>query len=167
MKILYLVSVFIHILSAIVWVGGMVFLVAILVPVLKNYEDKSLFSKLFHLVGVKFRLIGWISLLLLIITGIFNLDFRGYDMVDLWNGTLFKGTFGHVLMQKLIAVAVILVISILHDFWIGPKATKLATEKPFSPEHMRYRKMASWIGRINFLLGLMAVAMGIVLVRGI
>jgi len=165
-RILYLLSVFIHITSAIVWIGGMTFIILVLVPVLKRGDFRDNFSKLFHMVGVRFRWIGWISLLFLVTTGIFNLNFRGYDLPDLWSGRLFSGNFGHVLLQKLIAVTVIFIISIVHDFWIGPNATKLAGTNPQSPEGMKYRRLASWMGRINFLLGLIVVAMGILLVRG-
>lgn len=166
MKTVYLISVFIHILSAIVWVGGMTFLILVLVPALRNNVDRKTFSTLFHRVGVRFRWIGWISLSLLVLTGIFNLNFRGYDMADLWSGALFSGGFGHLLMQKLIAVGVILAISMIHDFWTGPTATRLSRQDPGSPGAARYRKAAVWMGRVNFLLGLIVVAMGILLVRG-
>lgn len=166
MKTVYLISVFIHIISAIVWVGGMTFLILVLVPALRNNVDRKTFSTLFHSVGVRFRSIGWISLLLLVVTGIFNLNFRGYDMADLWSGALFSGGFGHVLMQKLIAVTVIFSISIIHDFWTGPEATRLSREDPRSGKAANYRKAAVWMGRINFLLGLAVVGMGILLVRG-
>lgn len=166
MKTVYLISVFIHIISAVVWIGGMTFIILVLVPALRKNVERQTFSKLFHLVGVRFRRIGWISLFLLIATGMFNLNFRGYDMKDLWSGELFSGDFGHVLLQKLIAVVVILVISVVHDFIIGPKASRILTQQPMSPEAARYRKAAAWMGRINFLLGIIVVAMGILLVRG-
>lgn len=166
MKTVYLISVFIHIVSAIVWIGGMTFMIMVLVPALRKNVDRKTFSALFHSVGVRFRKIGWIALLLLIITGVYNLDFRGYDLEDLWTGALFMGEFGHVLMQKLIAFSAILLISIVHDFWIGPTATRLARQDPLSQQTARYRKSAAWMGRINFMLGIIVVAMGIVLVRG-
>ena len=40
-------------------------------------------------------------------------------------------------------------------------------QQPGSPEALRLRKSASWFGRINVLLGLVAVLMGVMIVRGV
>ncbi len=73
---------------------------------------------------------------------------------------------GRALGVKLLLVAVILVFSALHDFLIGPRATALGRADPTSPEAIRVRRQASWIGRLNLLLGLVVIALGVVLVRG-
>lgn len=57
-------------------------------------------------------------------------------------------------------------ISALHDFVIGPKATNLRMKNPESVDAFRMRKLASWIGRINLLLALIVVMLGVILVRG-
>lgn len=166
MRTTYLLSVWIHILSAVVWIGGMFFIILVLIPIFRRPEYRNIYSKLFHLVGTRFRWIGWISLILLILTGSINLAYRGYNFSDLWSGRVFQGSFGHILFYKLIFVILILILSVLHDFWIGPRATSLALSNPASLESLRFRRTASWIGRINFLLALIIVAFGIMLVRG-
>ena len=166
MPILYFISVLIHILSAIIWVGGMFFLILILIPVLRNPEYKSIFSTLFRRIGVRYRLIGWISLILLIVTGSVNLAYRGYGFSDLWTGLIFKGTFGHILLQKLIIVGLVLLLSVIHDFWLGPRTTALIRKDPTSPEAKQSRTIASWLGRINFIMALLVVALAVMLVRG-
>lgn len=166
MPTIYFISVLIHILSAIVWVGGMFFLILILIPVLRNPEYKSIFSTLFRRIGIRYRLIGWISLVLLIITGTINLAYRGYGLSDLQSGVIFQGTFGHILLQKLIIVALILIVSLIHDFWLGPRTSALIGKDPASLEAKRYRTLASWLGRVNFLMALIVVALAVMLVRG-
>ncbi len=166
MPIGYFISVLIHILSAVVWVGGMFFLVLILIPVLRKPEYQSIFSTLFRQVGVRYRLIGWVSLILLLVTGTINLAYRGYGFSDFFSGLIFRGTFGHILLQKLIFVGIILVLSIVHDFWIGPRTSALIRQDPVSPESMRYRRMASWLGRLNFIMAIIIVALAVMLVRG-
>jgi len=71
--LLYHISVFIHIISAMIWVGGILFMVLVIVPLLRKKDLKDNAAILVQKVGVQFRLVGWISLILLLITGIFNL----------------------------------------------------------------------------------------------
>lgn len=144
----------------------MFFLILVLVPVLRRPEYKSIFSRLFQNVGRRFRTVGWVSLLVLLFTGVTNLLFRGYSASDILSGRVFQGSFGHILLQKLIIVVLIFIISIVHDFWIGPKASALMRQGPGSPEALMYRKAATWLGRVNFILAILVVALAVLLVRG-
>ncbi len=166
MRALYLLSVWLHILAAIIWIGGMLFLVLILVPVMRRSEYRGIASALTHWVGVRFRWIGWICLVLLVLSGTFNLAYRGFGWADLWSGRLWQGPFGRALGIKLFLVAIVLLLSVIHDFFIGPRATALGRADPNSPEARRLRRQAGWIGRVNLILALIIVAMGVMLVRG-
>ena len=161
----YLFSVWLHILAATVWIGGMVFLALVLVPVTRHREYRDIAASLIQQSGVRFRWVGWGSLGLLLLTGIFNLGFRGFSWGDIWSGELLSGSFGRILGMKLLLVVIILILSIWHDFFIGPRATALSQADPTSPEAGRLRRQASWLGRFNLLLGLVVVALAIKLVR--
>jgi uncharacterized membrane protein len=163
----YLLSVWLHIVAAVVWIGGMSFLALILAPVIRRSEYRGIIADLIHSTGVRFRWVGWICLILLVASGTFNLAYRGFDWTDLWSGRVFQGPFGLVLGIKLMLVAMVLLISALHDFLIGPRATALWQTNPASPETMRLRRQAGWIGRLNLLLALVVVALGVLLVRGL
>ncbi|MFQ5795545.1 MAG: hypothetical protein ACE5JP_10915 [Candidatus Bipolaricaulia bacterium] len=75
MHVLYLLSVWLHILAAAIWIGGMVFLALILVPVTRRPEHRGIAVSLIHWTGVRFRWVGWICLGLLLLSGIFNLAY--------------------------------------------------------------------------------------------
>lgn len=167
MGVLYLFSVWLHIFAAAVWIGGMVFLAAVLVPVTRRPEYRGVAASLFHLTGVRFRWVGWACIALLLLTGTFNLLFRGLGWADLWSGRLWEGRFGQALAFKLFLVTVILLLSVLHDFFIGPRATALWHADPGSTDARRLRRQASLIGRVNLLLAMATVALGIILVRGL
>lgn len=166
MRALYLLSVWTHILAVTVWLGGMFFLVLVMVPATRRLEERSTAARLISWTGKRFRWIGWISLSLLLLTGAFNLAYRGYTWADLWSGALFNGFFGRTLGVKLLLVAVVFGLSALHDFVIGPRASQRARRKPGSPEALRYRRAASWMGRLNLLLALVIVLLGVMMVRG-
>lgn len=167
MRAFYLLSIWLHILAAAVWIGGMVFLVLVLVPVIRRPENRAIAAPLIHWTGLRFRWVGWICLGLLILTGTFNLAYRGFGWADLWSGRIFQGPFGSVLGIKLLLVVAILLLSALHDFVIGPRATALWKVNPISPEAISLRRQAAWVGRLNLLLALIVVALGVMLVRGL
>lgn len=166
MRTLYLLSVWLHLLAASVWIGGMAFLALVLVPVLRRPENRRSAASLFHWTGVRFRAVGWACLGLLVLTGIFQLGVRGFGWRDLLGGRLWAGPAGRILALKLFLVAGVLGLSAVHDFAIGPRATALWQADPASPQAWRLRRQASWIGRLNLLLALGAVALGVMLVRG-
>ena len=163
---LYIFSVWVHIVSAAIWIGGMVFIILVVIPILRRSEYREIYTEVLHKVGIRFRLLGWVSLLLLIVSGVFSLLYRGYGISDLQSGRIFQGEFGEILLHKLVLVISTLVISAVHDFWVGPKATGFSLRDPASKESLRFRRIASWLGRINFVIALLIVALGVMLVRG-
>jgi uncharacterized membrane protein len=167
MRLLYLISVWLHLLSVVVWLGGMLFLAIAIVPLLRQPAYQALRFSMLSWMGLRFRWIGWICLVLLLGTGIINLAYRGYGWAALVNGQLWQGSFGQILGAKLILVAVILALSAIHDFRIGPRATVIGQTRPNSQEALTLRKQASWIGRLNALLALIVMGLGLLLVRGV
>jgi copper resistance protein D len=165
MRALYLVSVWLHIVAAMAWVGGMLFLVAVLVPLLRTPAMRPQATALFHAVGTRFRPVGWIALTTLVITGVFNVTMRGYSVGQLLNGEAFAGRWGAALALKLAFVTLILAMSAVHDFWLGPRATRLSGENAPPEVREKWRRVASWMGRITFLLSLAVIALAVTLVR--
>jgi uncharacterized membrane protein len=166
MHTLYLVSVWLHIIAAMTWIGGMLFLVTVLVPLLRTPAMRDRALELFHVLGIRFRVVGWIALGTLVVTGIFNVLHRGYTLEQLFTGQAFYGPWGHALAGKLFLVALIVLSSVVHDFYIGPKATKLGREAAPAAQREKLRRVASWMGRMTLLLALAVVAIAVVLVRG-
>lgn len=166
MHLFYLFSVWLHILAAAVWIGGMIFLSVILLPVIRRPEFRTAAPLLVHFSGVRFRWVGWLCVLLLVLTGAANLAYRGVTWGDLGSVGFWKGSFGATLGIKSILVTLVLFLSALHDFFVGPKASALGRANPGSYDAMRFRRHASWLGRINLFLALVIVAFGVMLVRG-
>lgn len=166
MHTLSLLSVWLHILAAAIWIGGMAFVALVLVPVIRRPEHRGLAPSLVHWTGVRLRWVGWSCLAVLLGTGVVNLGVRGFGWVDLASGRLWQGPFGHTLAMKLVLVAVMLLVSVLHDFVIGPRATALWQTDPGPSGALRLRRLAGWLGRLTLLLALVVVGLGVILVRG-
>lgn len=162
---LYLFSVFLHIAAAIVWIGGMFFLVLVVVPWLKR-GDRAQASIVMRETGRRFRNIGWACFGIVLVTGTFNLYMRGVRLGDFFRPEWLASPFGKAVSYKLSLFFVAVSLSAVHDFWHGPRATLAGRKNPRSPEAERLRKQASWMGRLNMVLALALVGLGIVLVRG-
>jgi len=163
---MYYLSVFIHILSAIFWIGGMLFTAAVLVPASRHQLLIDKKGAFFALVGRKFSRISWLLFIILIITGITNLLARGYDFADLTTSTFWNSSFGQPLFIKLHLFGLVLILSGIHDFYAGPRAAELMDSHPESAKTKTFRKLSSWIGRINLLLGLSILYYAMQLLRG-
>lgn len=162
----YLLSVWVHILAAMVWIGGASFIALVLVPAVRRPENAHNAPALLRACAMRFRTVGWASLVILVVTGCLILGLRGFTFEDCFTGRVFIGPFGRTLAIKLILIAAIFAISGLHDFYLGPNAAKVILDNPGSGEAAKARKRASWMGRIVLLLGLAVVAMAVQLVRG-
>lgn len=162
----YFASVTLHVLAALLWLGGMLFLGAVGAPALRQVEPPALRAQLFHALGVRFRTVGWWCIAVLVATGVANLWFRGWLRLDA-DAALFTAAFwrtgtGHALGAKLAAVTVMLVASAVHDFAIGPRAGLVPAG---SPEALRLRRQASLLARANALVGVALVVAAVRLAR--
>lgn len=140
MHLLYMTSVWLHLLAAMAWVGGMIFIAAVVVPMKK--------PDVMQAGGRRFRTIGWIALATLVVTGTFNVAHRGYGLESVMNGDLFRGGWGHTLAMKLSLVGIVLALTAAHD-WMGSRS----------------RRAAMITGHVTFALSLAIVALAVTLVR--
>ncbi len=160
--------VFVHILAAMVWAGGMLFLALVLVPALRR-ETPARRAELMTIVGERFRTVGWVMIATLLVTGVWNLKNRGFSWDAILMGDVLDGRWGRVLLVKLLVVTAVLSTSVVHDFFIGPRSTRAALPPPEGDptRAASLRRAASWIGRINALLALTIIWLAVALVRGL
>ncbi|MGH7619884.1 MAG: DUF4149 domain-containing protein [Gemmatimonadaceae bacterium] len=164
MSELYYVNVTVHVLAAMLWLGGMFFLGVVGAPVLRNIEPPLLRQRLFRELGSKFRRVGWTAITVLVVTGVFNLYFRGWlrwrvlGSADFW-----RSAVGHALAAKLISVVLMISISAIHDFVHGPRAGRAPLG---SPAAVTMRKRAALFARLNAILGIIVVIAAVRLARG-
>jgi uncharacterized membrane protein len=155
----------VHVLAAMLWLGGMFFLGVVGAPVLRDIEPPAVRQKLFQRLGLRFRSAGWCAIGVLVATGVINLYYRGWLH---WDGVLGSAAFwhtptGHALAAKLAAVAAMITVSAVHDFVLGPRAGRA---QPGSPRAVALRRRAALLARVNALLGVLLVAAAVRLARG-
>lgn len=157
----YVATVALHVLAAVVWLGGMLFF-AIAAPVLRGVEDDGLRAKLFDGIGRRFRVVGWACVAVLVLTGIEQLRLRGWWGSDFWGRDFVSTALGSRLAWKLSLVALLLAVQATHDFWIGPRAGRAA---PGTADARALRRRAAWLARMNALLAVALVYAAVRLTR--
>jgi putative copper export protein len=165
MRTLYLISVWAHILATTVWVGGMLFLVLVVVPWLRAGNQASGAAFLSD-TGRRFRTIGWVCFGILLATGTFNLWLRGVRLGDFARPEWLGSPLGRIVVLKLALFCAVLLVSGAHDFVVGPRATAAIMRDPRSAQARSLRRFASVLGRTNALLALAIVFVAVMFVRG-
>ena len=161
----YYATVAVHVLAAMLWLGGMFSLAVVGAPVLRRAEPPALRQQLFQALGHRYRSVGWWAIGVLVLTGVANLHFRGWLR---WEGVLGDPAFwrtgvGHALAAKLAAVGTMVVVSIVHDFVLGPAAGRAAAG---STSALTLRRRAALLARLNAAVGVVVVLAAVRLARG-
>lgn len=157
LKMLLKAALFFHIISAIFWIGGMLFLTLVIVPFLQTIQDKEAKSKIYQTVGKKYRLYGWVAITTLLVTGpVILFTIYGITPSDVFSPMFHATRFGKTLSIKLGLVALVVVSSLVHDFWLGPQAR-------ISP---RFSFLARIFGRGNLIIALLIVIFAVFLRAG-
>ncbi len=161
---MYTWSVFLHLIFVAFWLGGMLFTAAVLVPATrkKHAQQRGL---LFTEHGTRFSQLSWFIFPLLIVTGFTALLGKGFSADAIFTIDFWQTSYGSTLASKLHLFGWVLLISGIHDFWLGPKAASLLDLEPDTKRTHLYRNATSWIGRLNLVLGLGILFYAVNLVR--
>ena len=147
---LYALSVLVHVVAAMAWVGSMIFFSAVVIPVARRAEIQRGAPGLILALGKRYRALAWIALSVLVVTGVTNLYFRGIGWSFLASRAFWATSFGRALGWKLGFVAAVIALTAAHDAFA-----------------MRGRRTASWVGRIVLVASLAVVFFATAMVRGI
>jgi copper resistance protein D len=161
MSPLYKIAVVIHVLSAVIWVGGVLFMGLVAVPAARKLAPKTRRAVTTRL-GFAFRPVGWVCLTLLVVTGTYMMYSWGASWENVLDLSFFGAAHTRLLGYKLIAVIVMLSVSFAHDWYLGPRA---AEAEHGSEQAETFRRVAGWLGRITGLLVLVIVFLAVFVAR--
>jgi uncharacterized membrane protein len=113
---------FVHVLSAMAWVGGQLMLSLLVLPVVRRRLDAASRAPLTREVGVRFGIFTVaVFLPLQVVTGIALAAHRGVTV-----GDLAEAGYGRTLGEKVILFALVLLVSALHGVAVGRGQDRLA-----------------------------------------
>ena len=109
MALLYIVAVWLHIITVCLWIGAMFF---------GDPQSERFFSRLFER---KLNGIGWYAQTVLWITGVFMLYYRGISLGQLFSSEFIATSWGKLMWVKIAFVLILAVFQIT----VGHGPTKL------------------------------------------
>lgn len=165
---MYQLSVWIHVLMAAVWVGGLIYTAAVAVPFALTHETRER-QRLLRGLARRFRWIGWGSIIVAALTGLGNLIFRPSPIspVQLLNGEAFDpakvdGFIAVWLPWKLILVALMVGLMLYHDV----TSLQAARRSEASPDEAPGSRSGSRAAALATLIAIAVLYISVRLVRG-
>ncbi len=150
---LHIIATWLHVVSAIYWIGAILFILTVLGPVVRT-RPSSVALPIMSEVQARVRRFVLAAIIVFIATGLFNMHYRG--LMDMY--LLFNSTYGMILLVKMVPVTVIFVI-----YFTAPLMLKR-----LSPESKgaccEVEGGQKPVGRIFAILHLIALACGLLIV---
>ena len=157
---MYSTLVILHILAAVTWVGGMIFLSLVLAPLVRSRKAVPEFMALFRSAALRFRPIVWVAMAILVMTGPMLLSLRGVAVAS-------PSSWPGIVIVKLTLVALLLLLTLLHDLVLGPQVSRVSAipeSKRTAGEQVVF-KTARWLPRLSLLIALAVVMTAAMLAR--
>jgi len=163
--------VVVHVFSAVIWIGGAIFLALVMVPVARGMEPPAMGLIFLRKAALRFRGIAWILLTLLVVSGLLALESRGIGVDRFTEDGFWSTEIGTALGVKIVLVGILLVISGIHDFILGPRLAEAMQQIPRGQQPpdslVAARKRLVMLARLNLLIAISVAVLGLMLVRGV
>lgn len=165
---MYFLNVWIHILAAAVWTGGLIYTAVVVVPFALSHPIEER-QRILRGLARRFRWIAWGSIALLVLTGIGNLVLRltPIKFSQILNGDLFNPDKVERLIAiwlpwKLMLVIVMVGLMAFHDI------TSIRAAKSYSGSHEGApgNRLGSRAAALATLVALLVLYVSVRLVRG-
>lgn len=147
-----------HLMGAILWVGGQIFLVAVVLPVARLALDDGQRARLAGQLGRRFARLSSGALALLIVTGALLALLHGVSA-----SMLVVTTWGLVLLAKAALVGLVLALTVVHGAYYGRRLERLAEAGSGADPACRraLQRQSARLSATNLLLNLIVVALGV------
>jgi len=158
---MYSVLVVLHLLAAVTWIGGMVFLSLVLAPLVRGRKAAAPeFMAMFRSAALRFRPIVWVAIAVLLATGPMLLSLRGISATS-------PASWPGIVTVKLTLVGLLLFLTLLHDLVFGPQVRRVSAipdAQRTAGERVIFRT-ARWLPRLSLLIALVVVIAAAMLAR--
>lgn len=157
----YQLVVAVHILAAVTWVGGVLFIGSTFIPATRQLDEAQR-RQIISATGRRFRAVGWSALAVLVVTGVYLMGTWGARIGTVWDGSFFDSPRTRTLQLKLMMFGLMIAVSGWHDWYLGPKVTRLARR---GESVTSLRSWATVLGQCTALLAVGVVILAAMMVR--
>jgi uncharacterized membrane protein len=156
------VAYWLHMLATVVWIGSLASLSILVLPAARKIQDPQIYSSLLENIQPRMDLLGWLSLLVLIATGLVqmsaNANYQGF--LALTNRWAIAILIKHILFFLMIGVSTYM------TWFLLPQLRRLAlrrglgqTDANVIGQAERLNRRETMLVRLNLILGVLVLAM--------
>lgn len=143
-----------HVMSAMIWVGGTVVLVFAGVPAIRKLEGEARATAMKAL-GRRWRPLGWSAMGVAILSGLWLTELHGG-----FNRAALSSDFDQTLILKSVLVVLLVIGALIHDYVLGPRLQRQMREKDAQAPATRRRLIM--VGWFNFSLTMIVPILGVI-----
>lgn len=160
MSVPHLLLVWLHLLAAIIWIGGMLFLSLVLAPAYRSIGRAPDATTLFRSTAGRFRYVAWGAVAALLLTGpLLALD-RGWSLFE-------PNRWPSLLAVKASLVGMLILATAVHDVLLGSRVRttlEIPSDKRTSADRILLLS-ASWLPRLSIVIALLVIVAAAMLAR--
>ena len=146
-EILLIVSAAIHLFAAVIWIGGIFFILFVALPSAKKILEQP--SPLMGALSKRFVPLANISILLILVTGIL-MSLSSHTLSEF---ALLTSMWSQTLSIKIIIALIMTVIHFYRGLVLTPKIAKLTSEGVHSEQVSSIQRLSLNLVKVNLLFG--------------
>lgn len=154
---LHIIATWLHVVSAIYWIGAILFILTVLGPVVRT-RPSSVALPIMSEVQARVRRFVLAAIIVFIATGLFNMHYRGLMNIDV----LFGSEYGRIFLMKMVPVAVMFSIYFSAPLILkklSPQSKGTCCEVEEGPKPVS--RVFAALHLVAFVCGLLIVFLGI------
>jgi uncharacterized membrane protein len=146
-EILLIVSAAIHLFAAVIWIGGIFFILFVALPSARKILEQP--GPLMGALSKRFVPLANISILLILVTGIL-MSLSSHTLSEIAS---LNSTWSQTLSLKIIIALIMTVIHFYRGLVLTPRITKLASAGVHSDQVSRFQRLSLNLVKVNLLFG--------------
>jgi uncharacterized membrane protein len=154
------IAYWLHMLATVVWVGGLAALVLIVLPAARKTVKGQAYSDFVALLQNRLQSLGWFSLAVLAVTGMFQMSsspfYKGFLAIS--------NTWAAAILVKHLMIGLMLILSVYLTWGIMPELQRTAlikkAGKEIDPRRLeRLERREEFLLRANLILSILVLAL--------
>ena len=166
---MYQAAVAAHVISAVVWLGGMLFLMMVMLPVARKAMRSGSAGEgmtMLRDAAERFLPVAWTAMVLLGLSG----AYLAWEHWGIRPGVFFTddGRFMYILRAKSLLFLMVVALSLVHDFWLGPKILERLDQARAAGQVLPQslgRKVLRMTAGVNLLAAMTILVLAVLLIR--
>ncbi|MFB3093355.1 MAG: DUF4149 domain-containing protein [Dehalococcoidia bacterium] len=149
------ITPWVHIVAVAVWLGPQFFMFLVTVPAVRVIEDPEVRLQVMRVIVTRFGWLAWAAMAVIVLSGVSNLFQEADEFGHLWD-TEYR--YFQIFSTKMVLVGLMVILTALHTFVIGPKQLRLLEEvRGDSTEAAGLRRVSIIVSSLTLLISIAVV----------